>query len=149
MMSGMTGAYDPRRMKPSPASADVGAALMQKRQMGAMGGPMGGHAEMGEDPSMEAMESPEEQAMEPNENHGLPAPQDALNDTVEPFDPATEHSASASRNALAEGIQRAMGVSKPSNPRTRPAYNKTQLAQLGLPPSEIELLAMNDPAYQG
>lgn len=146
MNSGTTGAYDPRRMKPSPVSADVGAALMQKRQMQGMGGMP---AEMGESPDMEMMESPDMQAMEPNEAQGLPMPQDALNDTIEPFDPATEHSSSASRNALAEGIQRAMGASKPSNPRTRPAYNKTQLMQLGLPQAEIELLAMNDPAYGG
>ena len=146
MNSGTTGAYDPRRMKPSPASADVGAALMQKGQMQqGMGGPQGMMDPAMMDPEM----LPEDEMAMMEEGEPLPTPQDAFNDTVEPFDSATEHSASASRNALAEGIQRAMGMSKPSNPRVRPAYNKTQLAQLGLPQSEIELLSMNDPAYGG
>jgi len=83
--------------------------------------------------------------MAPTGAQATPGAAGAILDTAEPFDPATEHSASASRVALAEGIQRAMGVRAPTNPRTRPAYNRTQLAQLGLPPAEIELLDMNDP----
>jgi hypothetical protein len=74
----------------------------------------------------------------------------AMRPDVDPFDPAQEHSASATRNALAEGVERAMGVRRPQNPRTRPAYNRTQLAQLGLPEAEISILEQNDPnAYRG
>ena len=136
MFAGTTGAADPRRQKPAPMSADVGAALVRKRQMAEQPTMMDEGSMMPPDAGMPMEGAPMEGA--------APPPQQVLADTVEQFDPETEHSASASRNALAEGIQRAMGLRAPQNPRTRPAYNKTQLAQLGLPPSEIELLSMQE-----
>lgn len=145
MNMGTTGGFDPRRMKKPMLPQEVGAALAMKGQPGmgpgmdpGMGGPMDG-------PPMGPPAGPMDGPMAPTGAQATPGPAGAILDTAEPFDPATEHSASASRVALAEGIQRAMGVRAPTNPRTRPAYNRTQLAQLGLPPAEIDLLDMNDP----
>lgn len=148
MNMGTTGGYDPRRMKKPMLPQDVGQALVMKNQPPQPGGmdPMGGGM-----PPGPGMMDPAAMGAAPGGMDPQAAPPGAgmmppsAIDTMEPFDPATEHSASASRVALAEGIQRAMGVRAPANPRTRPAYNRTQLAQLGLPPAEIDLLDMNDP----
>lgn len=134
MNMGTTGGFDPRRMKKPMLPQEVGAALAMKGQQGP-----------GMEPGMMPPPGPMDGPMAPTGAQATPGAAGAILDTAEPFDPATEHSASASRVALAEGIQRAMGVRAPTNPRTRPAYNRTQLAQLGLPPAEIELLDMNDP----
>lgn len=58
-----------------------------------------------------------------------------------PTDPTQEHSATATRVAIGEALQRLPGQRPPTGgPRPTNPANVQQLARLGLPPAEIALL---------
>lgn len=134
---------------PAMASTDVGGMLVKRRQQQAMlGGGMGMPPEgmepmaeeMGETPGQEMAEMPPRG--DPSAMTAAPmaeAPNATLPDGDSAYDPAQEHSASASRVALDEAIQRMMGVPQIQNRRVVPK-DAGRLSQLGLPPSEVALL---------
>ena len=145
MMSGGSGFSNYRKQRPSQVGADVGSALQQRATMGAGMMPPGGGGPgpmAGAEPPSgpPGAEPPGAQKMEPSSMVGQ--------GTVDGFDPATEHSATSTRTALAEAVGRAMGVRQPENPRIRSPMQRIQLTKLGLPPAEIQMLEANDPAIR-
>jgi len=142
MMSGGSGFNNYRKQRPSQVGAGVGSALQQRA---AMAGGMPGMMPGGAPPMADEDQSPTDaddragQSVEPSMiGQG----------TVDGFDPETEHSATSTRVALSEAVGRAMGVRQPENPRIRSPLQRIQLAKLGLPPAEIQLLEANDPAIR-
>lgn len=143
MMSGSS-YQNYKTQAPAMASQDVGAMLMKRRQQQAMMDPAMGGGEMAEEMAEGqppgAPEEPEGMAAMPAEAPTTAQAQmTTLPDGDSAYDPTQEHSASASRVALDEAIQRMMGVPQIQNKRVIPK-DTSRLSQLGLPASEVALL---------